>query len=263
MCRACDEESDLEVGNLVQGTLDFDRIGEIYHDIANLDRWESSSKPLRVLCQRISRTIHEDEIRSRPTRGAPRRLRRDPMAAPVTRPHGPYFRAKALPFTVPPRSGIFTSFFVSNQPTKAGWNSMFLTSGAPAGDTGPMTTSKAPTTPAVPLDARATEGLAAAFRGEVIFPEDKTYDEHRKVWNGSIDRHPALIARCAGVADVVQAVRFARTHALRVAVRSGGHSYPGHSVCDGGIVIDLRSHERHPGRPRGSDGPRPGGHPVG
>jgi FAD/FMN-containing dehydrogenase len=59
------------------------------------------------------------------------------------------------------------------------------------------------------------------------------------VWNGSIDRHPALIARCDGVADVRSAVRFARTHGLLVAVRGGGHSFPDFSVCDGGIVIDL------------------------
>jgi FAD/FMN-containing dehydrogenase len=59
------------------------------------------------------------------------------------------------------------------------------------------------------------------------------------MWNGSIDRHPALIARCAGVADVMEAVRFARSHGLLVAVRGGGHSYPGLSVCDGGLVIDL------------------------
>jgi FAD/FMN-containing dehydrogenase len=58
------------------------------------------------------------------------------------------------------------------------------------------------------------------------------------VWNASIDRHPALIARCAGVADVIEAVRFARTHQLLVAVRGGGHSYPGYGVCDGGMVID-------------------------
>ncbi len=59
------------------------------------------------------------------------------------------------------------------------------------------------------------------------------------MWNGSIDRYPALIARCAGVADVIAAVRFARTHGLLVAVRGGGHSFPGYSVCDDGLVIDL------------------------
>jgi len=89
------------------------------------------------------------------------------------------------------------------------------------------------------LEASAVEAFASTLRGELIRPGDPTYDEHRRVWNGSIDRHPALIARCAGVADVIEAVRFARSHGLLVAVRSGGHSYPGLSVCDGGIVIDL------------------------
>src|SRR5207245_649399 len=63
----------------------------------------------------------------------------------------------------------------------------------------------------------------------------------RKIWNGSIDRYPALLARCAGVADVIAAVKFARGTDLPVAVRSGGHSFPGHSTCDDGIVIDLSS----------------------
>jgi FAD/FMN-containing dehydrogenase len=76
-------------------------------------------------------------------------------------------------------------------------------------------------------------------RGELIRPGDPSFDEHRKVWNGSIDRFPALIARCAGVADVISAVRFARRTGLETAVRSGGHSFPGLSVCDGGVVIDL------------------------
>jgi FAD/FMN-containing dehydrogenase len=84
------------------------------------------------------------------------------------------------------------------------------------------------------------ERLRDVFRGEVIAPADLGYDEHRKVWNGSIDRRPALIARCEGVADVREAVRFARERDLLVAVRGGGHSFPGLSVCDGGIVIDLR-----------------------
>src|SRR5207342_1556217 len=81
--------------------------------------------------------------------------------------------------------------------------------------------------------------LEAAFGGELIRPEDAAYDERRRVWNGSIDRSPALIARCAGVADVRAAVRFARARGLLVAVRGGGHSFPGLSVCDGGLVIDL------------------------
>jgi FAD/FMN-containing dehydrogenase len=81
--------------------------------------------------------------------------------------------------------------------------------------------------------------LRVSFGGELIRPGDPTYDEHRTVWNGSIDRSPALIARCRGVADVMAAVRFAGNTCLPVAVRGGGHSYPGHSVCDGGIVIDL------------------------
>jgi hypothetical protein len=81
--------------------------------------------------------------------------------------------------------------------------------------------------------------LQATFGGELVRPGDASYDERRRIWNGSIDRRPALIARCAGVADVIAAVRFARRVGLVVAVRSGGHSWPGLSVCDGGLVIDL------------------------
>jgi FAD/FMN-containing dehydrogenase len=91
----------------------------------------------------------------------------------------------------------------------------------------------------VGLDSRAVDGLATSFGGVLIRPDDATYDEGRRIWNGSIDRRPALIARCAGLADVISAVRFAREYGQLVAVRSGGHSYPGLSVCDGGMVIDL------------------------
>lgn len=70
-------------------------------------------------------------------------------------------------------------------------------------------------------------------------PEDPSYDADRRVWNGSIDRSPALIAYCTGIADVIDAVRFAAADGLPLAVRSGGHSFPGQSVCDGGIVVDL------------------------
>jgi FAD binding domain/Berberine and berberine like len=89
------------------------------------------------------------------------------------------------------------------------------------------------------LDETALTELERSFRGQVVRPGDPTYDEHRKIWNGSIDRFPALIARCAGVADVIAAVRFARETGLLAAVRGGGHSFPGLSLCDGGIVIDL------------------------
>ena len=91
----------------------------------------------------------------------------------------------------------------------------------------------------IPLDRAALRDLGETFKGELISPGDRTYDAHRRIWNGSIDRYPALIARCGGVADVKAAVGFARDTALPLAVRGGGHSYPGHSVCDGGIVIDL------------------------
>ena len=89
------------------------------------------------------------------------------------------------------------------------------------------------------IDGGAVDELQTSFRGELVRPDDAGYDEHRKVWNGSIDRRPALIARCAGVADVRAAVRFARRRTSLVAVRGGGHSFPGLSVCDDGIVIDL------------------------
>jgi hypothetical protein len=89
------------------------------------------------------------------------------------------------------------------------------------------------------IDSTAAEELSTTLGGELVRPSDPSYEEHRKVWNGSIDRHPALIARCAGVADVIASVKFARQTGLPVAVRSGGHSFPGLSVCDDGLVIDL------------------------
>lgn len=82
-------------------------------------------------------------------------------------------------------------------------------------------------------------GLQDGFRGELLGPDGAGYEEARRVWNASISRFPGLIARCAGVADVIAAVRFARENELLLAVRGGGHSFPGQSVCDGGLVIDL------------------------
>jgi FAD binding domain/Berberine and berberine like len=83
------------------------------------------------------------------------------------------------------------------------------------------------------------EGFQAAFRGELIKPGDSGYEAARKIWNASIDRHPGVIARCSGVADVVAAVNFARENELLVAVRGGGHNVSGKALCDDGIVIDL------------------------
>ena len=79
----------------------------------------------------------------------------------------------------------------------------------------------------------------AAFRGSVLRPGDPDYDVHRKIWNGSFDKHPAVIVRCAGVADVIAAVKAGRESGLPVAVRSGGHSFPGFSVADDALMIDL------------------------
>jgi hypothetical protein len=78
-----------------------------------------------------------------------------------------------------------------------------------------------------------------ALRGKVIEPGDENYDATRRVWNGSIDKHPALIARCSGTADVRASLEYARENDLLIAVRGGGHSIPGHSTCDDGMVIDL------------------------
>ena len=83
------------------------------------------------------------------------------------------------------------------------------------------------------------ERFEAGFHGDLIRPADPGYDDARSVWNGMIDKRPALIARCRGVADVISAVDFAREHDLLVAVRGGGHNVAGTAVCDDGLVIDL------------------------
>ena len=86
---------------------------------------------------------------------------------------------------------------------------------------------------------RGFQGLRGRFRGALLRPGEEGYDEARRVWNGAIDRRPALIARCAGADDVAVAVRFAREHDLLVSVRGGGHAVAGHAVVDGGVMIDL------------------------
>src|SRR5881409_2479680 len=89
------------------------------------------------------------------------------------------------------------------------------------------------------LDETALLELQSSLRGELVRPDDPSYDEQRRVWNGSISRRPALIARCTGVADVIAAVQFARRTGLELAVRSGGHSFPGLSVADDALLVDL------------------------
>jgi FAD/FMN-containing dehydrogenase len=89
------------------------------------------------------------------------------------------------------------------------------------------------------IEGTTVETFKTSLRGELLCPGDTDYDEARKVWNGMIDKRPGLIARCTGVADVISAVDFARTHQLLVSVRGGGHNIPGNAVCNGGLMIDL------------------------
>ena len=88
-------------------------------------------------------------------------------------------------------------------------------------------------------DEPALDSLRTELRGAVLGPSDPGYETARKVHNGMIDRRPAVIARCAGVADVMAALQFGREHELQIAVRGGGHNVAGKAVCDDGIVIDL------------------------
>lgn len=84
-----------------------------------------------------------------------------------------------------------------------------------------------------------TNQFRSQFKGEVILPGDPDYDEVRQIWNGMIDRRPAVIARCTSSDDVVQAVNFARENSLLISIRGGGHNIAGSAICDDGIMIDL------------------------
>lgn len=88
---------------------------------------------------------------------------------------------------------------------------------------------------------RTIEKFKAGLRGPLLRPGDSGYEEARKVYNGMIDKHPVLIARCAGVADVLASVRFAAEEGMLTAVRGGGHNAGGLGICDGGLVIDLQA----------------------
>jgi FAD/FMN-containing dehydrogenase len=89
------------------------------------------------------------------------------------------------------------------------------------------------------IDSATLETLAANFSGELIQPQDAGFDAARQIWNGHVQRRPALIARCRGAADVMATVRFCRDNDLPASVRGGGHAVAGHAICDGGVVIDL------------------------
>jgi len=91
----------------------------------------------------------------------------------------------------------------------------------------------------VELKETDVNSFQKGLRGELILPGDDGYEAARKVFNGMIDKRPAMIARCADATDVLRAVEFACTHDLLVAVRGGGHNIAGKAVCDGGLVIDL------------------------
>ncbi len=91
----------------------------------------------------------------------------------------------------------------------------------------------------VTFDSAAIERFGASLRGELLRPGDDGYDGARKIYNAMIDRRPALIARCAGVSDVIRSVDFARETGLLLSVRGGGHNVSGNAVCDGGLMIDL------------------------
>src|SRR5918996_1916767 len=89
------------------------------------------------------------------------------------------------------------------------------------------------------LEDTTVEAFQASLRGALLHPGSEGYEDTRKIHNGMIDRRPALIACCAGVADVLTGVRFAREHDLLVSVRGGGHGMPGFAVCEGGLMLDL------------------------
>jgi FAD/FMN-containing dehydrogenase len=93
--------------------------------------------------------------------------------------------------------------------------------------------------PEATIDDATIQQLETNFGGQLLTSDSPEYDEARELFNAMIDRRPALIARCSGVSDVMAAVRLARERGLEIAVHGGGHSAPGHSMCDGGLVVDV------------------------
>ena len=104
-----------------------------------------------------------------------------------------------------------------------------------------------------PVEAKKMEALRNSFRGEILLPGNEAYESARRIWNATIDKHPALILRCSTTSDVVQAVNFARDNRFLLAIRGGGHNIAGSALCDDGVVIDLspmKAASVHPGARR-------------
>ena len=105
------------------------------------------------------------------------------------------------------------------------------------------------------LEERIVEEFGVKLRGELLRSGDTGYDEARRVWNGMIDKHPALVVRCMSAADVINAVNFARNNHLLLAVRGGGHNVVGTATVDGAADRSLLD-EGNPHRPRAAHGSR-------
>ena len=89
------------------------------------------------------------------------------------------------------------------------------------------------------MSAIDIKSFRSVFHGQVFEPADVGYNEARQIWNASVSKHPRVIARCSGVADVIAAVNFGRSNNLLTAIRGGGHNVGGRALCDDGLVIDL------------------------
>ena len=107
--------------------------------------------------------------------------------------------------------------------------------------------------------ANSVQLLADALSGQVLVPGDPGYDEARRIHNGLIDKHPAVIARCLHTADVVRAVTFGRSEGLEISVRGGGHNVAGRAVTDGRADDRPLAHEGHPRRSAAIHGTSAGG----
>src|SRR6185437_15527012 len=136
-------------------------------------------------------------------------------------------RARTLPFPSRPREPIRPRFrlYVRVSPP---------TSNLETDMTSPLNT--ASSVPRSMSADSAVQTLAPRLEGTVLTPSSPGYDDARQIWNAMIDRRPALIARCASVADIQHAIRFAGDHGLPIAVRGGGHNIAGSALCDGGLV---------------------------